>query len=183
MTRLFDLNPRTNLNLLPESIFFWLQYKSSLTLKLADLGGKPRLEIIHEGLHRTDWWDQYALELKPNERVFHREILTWDDQKPCWYARTIIPEQTLSRNFSFFHQLKEKSLGELIFNNPRIRRTQFINYAIDHQFIEYYWFPKIAEEDYYGVRLSEFTYTPAPHLPAWPFYLCEILLPDLLRYP
>ena len=111
------------------------------------------------------------------DAVMHREIVMYSRQIPCWYARTIIPIRTYQENGTFFDRLKHESLGNLIFNEPRVERSVMLNYAIDDRCLEYYWIPDclVTKGHKYWLRLSVFTFADSS-----PFCLVEILLPGLL---
>lgn len=163
---------------LPAPLLYWLTYEHSLTEKLKERAGDASLQVLSQRWDAPNWWDRFALNLEC-ESVLHREIKmsAWD--VPCWYARTIIPNTTYYIGRDIFKRLETESLGELIFNQPRIKRFSMLHYPINAQSIEYHWLsPEIrGDASALWLRLSVLT-VDNDH----PFYLIETLLPGLLRY-
>lgn len=163
-------------NVPPKPLKVWLDYPYSLTEKLKDEAGEARLQRLTQHWRIPDWWDKFNSGGNHQE-LLHREILMWARQKPCWYARTIIPLSTYQHDVPLFSRLQQEPLGNLIFSNNKIKRTSFIHYAINAQCIEYHW----LDEHMHGnaktlwVRLSTFLLN--DH---YPFFLVEILLPGLI---
>ncbi|KTC95314.1 chorismate--pyruvate lyase family protein [Legionella feeleii] len=161
----------------PAEIERWLKHQLSLTAKLKSDAGDARLEVLKQHWVRPNWWDKYTLGLQAS-LVMHRDILMSAKQNPCWFARTIVPELSYQTVPAFFARLKDESLGDLIFSETEVRREQMIHYAITQQSLEYYWLlPYLGnQKTALWSRLSVFTIAEKS-----PFYLLEVLLPDLLR--
>jgi chorismate--pyruvate lyase len=158
----------------------WLTYEHSLTERLNKNLKKPaRLELLSQRWLSATWWDNYVLKIK-KESVLHRDIIMWADEA-CWYARTILPVSTYHVLPSFFDRLQNESLGQLIFNDPMIKRVEMIYYSVNKSSLEYYWLKKalvdveIFEEEYW-LRFSSFVVNDLS-----PFFLIEIVLPGLMR--
>lgn len=150
----------------------WLKHETSLTNKLRQMAGEAHLVVLKEGVRHVDWWATHVLGLEP-QTVFQREIMMFSGQIACWYARTIIPHHTWCAHETMFKRLERETLGDIIFSEPAIKRYSLVNYAIDSQSIEYYWF-KHANFDSQWLRLSVFTIDNNA-----PFFLVEIFLPGL----
>jgi chorismate--pyruvate lyase len=161
----------------PNELIPWLCHQHSLTDKLRTESGHAQLEVLGQHWTLPSWWDKFTLGL-PIEAVLHRNILMFSQQTPCWFARTIVPEHSYRENRQFFNRLAQESLGVIIFNEPKIKRTQLLNYQINENCIEYHWLPSslINKNKQVWVRLSTFTIAELSS-----FYLVEILLPGLLR--
>jgi chorismate lyase len=160
----------------PASLLSWLTYQSSLTDKLKTIAGDAQLKVVNQQWVLPSWWDKFMLGLSGME-VMQRNIMMVAWQIPCWYARTIIPNATYQAYRLFFDRLKHESLGDLIYNEPKIKRNS-INYEINSHCLEYHWLPTSlqAKNGQFWVRLSVFTIADSS-----PFYLVEILLPGLMR--
>ncbi|WP_419421082.1 chorismate--pyruvate lyase family protein [Legionella sp. D16C41] len=156
----------------------WLTHQQSLTRRLQNTVGKvPQLTLLKQQWHKVDWWDQHVLGLKEGEKALHREIVISINARECWYGRTVIPINTYQHYEDFFARLKQESLGELIFGNNLITRMNLNYYCISAQSIEYYWLkPFLHVNEDLWARFAVFAIN--KHLP---FYLIEILLPDLLE--
>lgn len=154
----------------------WLVYTQSLTDKLRQETGDAQLSVINQNQIQATWWDRFVLKIDA-QAVTQREILMSAHGNPCWYARTIIPENTLAANELFFGRLKQESLGDIIFGNDSIKRINMINYVIDANCIEYYWLDSAmrGQSQIFWARLAMFDMNGAA-----PFFLIEILLPGLL---
>lgn len=162
---------------IPSGLLPWSTYQSSLTLRLKDIAGDARLDILSQRWESPDIFDEAVLHLD-NKTILHREILMWAMDNPCWYARTIIPSTTYNIDAALFDRLKDESLGEIIFNDKRIKRDYLKFYPIDKLAHEYQWLDPMIHQnaDTLWVRCSQFSVDEGP------FFLIEVLLPGLMRY-
>jgi len=166
----------------PAELLPWLTHEQFLTKKLLAQAGDARLRVLNQSWKSTPWWDKYAL-LLDCECVMHREILTLAWDKPCWYARTILPRTTYKADQALFDRLQTETLGTLIFEGTQIERVSLRHYAINQQAIEYHWLTPAMKQgaECFWVRSSVFklkSVTCSDHC----FYLIEILLPGLESY-
>jgi chorismate lyase len=161
----------------PANLLTWLTYQSSLTDKLKANTGDAQLKLINQRWVLPSWWDKFMLGLS-GTMVMQRNILMVAWQTPCWYARTIIPNDTYEAYRFFFDRLKHESLGDIIYNESRIKRNNMVTYAIDSQCLEYHWLPTSLQDKnaQFWLRLSVFTVADNS-----PFYLIEVFLPGLLK--
>ena len=145
-----------------------------MSMRLA--AGEAGLSVLKHQRIATGWWEKFVLGIK-SEFIWQREILMTAGQKTCWYARTLIPDETHQAYGSFFGRLQHASLGELIFGEQPIRRAAMVTYPVDWTCMEYYWMDSALKRQAPSlwVRLSQFAMD-STHS----FYLIEILLPDLL---
>ncbi|MDP1603212.1 MAG: chorismate lyase [Legionella sp.] len=166
-----------NVNI-PRSLLPWVIHQEALTEKLKQSAGDAQLTILNQNWMTSGWWDNHVLGLD-RQVILQREILMSAGEHACWYARTIIPQSTYHIHKPIFNRLNHESLGDIIFSEPRIKRYSMINYAITPQCIEYHWLkPVFCDEDCrLWTRLAIFTIDNDS-----PFFLIEILLPDLYRY-
>lgn len=163
---------------IPPELSTWLtQNTRPQTDILQELTGDASLELLEQQWINTNLWEKTVLGL-PDKQVFRREIIMRSHDKPCWYARTIIPHSCFQQDSSFFEQLYTKQLTLLLFNQTAVMRTHFCHYSITEACQEYYWAKKqgVSLMNSSVVRASTYTF----HNTAQ-FYLIEILLPDLLR--
>ncbi|MDF1677558.1 MAG: chorismate lyase [Legionellaceae bacterium] len=159
----------------------WLTRQGSITDKLKAVAKETRLEVLTHLWEMTDDWDQTALSLPENTEVLHREIMMWDDNAPCWYARTILPYRAYHAEKKLFDCLKHQALGELIHPHPDITRHDIKLYAMHSHMQEYNYLMQHLKEAtpaycLWG-RVSTFTIHKQ-----FDFYLLEIMLPGILRY-
>ncbi|MFT4058254.1 MAG: chorismate lyase [Legionella sp.] len=153
----------------------WVNYQDSLTDKLRKAKGDAHLELITQQWITTDLWSKSLLDVH-DVSVFQREIIMKGYGVPYWYARSIIPQKCYDLEPEFFKRLEKESIRNLIFDEPRVRRINAINYPIDDQCVEFYWVKKYID-DIHGtlwVRIAEFLFQQQES-----FYLIEIMLPEL----
>lgn len=164
-----------------ESQNFWLNYGLSLTEELKSQSGEAELEVLSQTWTQPNWWDKFTLGLS-DAPLIHRDILMFSQQIPCWFARTIIPEDTYNKNRAIFDRLAEESLGCIVFNEPTIKRELIHNYAINDRCLEYHWLPEQLKKSFTNqkiildLRLSIFKIAEKTSC-----CLVEILLPGLLK--
>lgn len=175
MSSYFPDNLKTG-SAIPEKLTPWLVYTQSLTDKLRQEAGDAELAVLSQNQIPASWWDRFVLQVEA-QPVTQREILMSAYGKPCWYARTIIPDSTLTANELLFGRLKQESLGDILFGNDNIKRIAMINYVIDASCIEYYWLDSAmrGNSQSFWARLAMFEINETS-----PFFLIEILLPGLL---
>lgn len=161
----------------PKKLIPWLRHQASLTEKLKTSVGEANLVLLEQNWFLPTWWDKFTLGII-KEKVFHRKILMVAQQRPCWYAQTIVPQQCYESNTTMFDRLMQESVGAIVFGETSIKRVTLLNYGIDKQCIEYYWLPNSINSvnQPLWLRFSEFKMANSES-----FYLIEILLPGLLR--
>lgn len=108
----------------PESMWAWMQTKTSITEKARDSCQVVRLKLLKE-----DW----------ESTVFIREINLFCDEKIAWYARTWIPEKTYQRRSAQFKALHGRPLADILYNDPDITREDFVYAYLDPSTLEYQW--------------------------------------------
>jgi chorismate--pyruvate lyase len=163
------------LNLEPSPcLLSWLNYTESLTKRLRAQAQSVRLEVLQQGWQEADCW---AEQIK--EPFFQREILMHTEKNCCWYARTLIPKTSYLVENTLFLRLNKESLGDIIFNDPKVKRVQLKHYVVDEQCLEYHWVKKWRNDlpKQLWLRYSQFVIN---HVS--PFYLVEILFPELEDY-
>jgi chorismate--pyruvate lyase len=160
----------------PDGLISWLSHNSSLTEKLKALSGEAELQVLKQSWTLPNWWDKFTLGLAVVP-VIHRDILMFSGQIPCWFARTIIPNDCYQANRSFFDRLEHESLGSIVFNEPNIERIFLHHYAIDELCLEYHWLPVALQQSkaQFWSRFSIFSFPDGTC-----FCLVEILLPGLM---
>lgn len=159
----------------PSKLFPWLIHQASMTDKLMGITGDAQLSLLHQGWTRAGFWEQQVLGLE-DESLIHREVLISSNQKPCWYARTIIPKKTFDKHSALFARLKTQSLGCLIFTEPTISRKQHLYYPVHSNSCEYSWLPSSLNlgNNPLWARVAIYSIAEMSY-----FCLVEILLPTL----
>lgn len=158
---------------LPESIKPWIFSTGSITEKLKTIRNEVSLTVHFQGLSFPSWWENYQFNLNKSQ-VLVREITMSAKNSLCWYARTLVPEQTLNTKKNFFKQLDNHSLGDLLFSDRDIRRVDLCYYYANKTEIEYYWLSQHANlSPECGCWVRRQCYLISNH----PFYLYEIFNP------
>lgn len=170
---LFKTHHQPNAILLP-----WLTHSDSLTEKLKAEAGCVDLQVLRQSWAKTSWWEANVLTVDEPD-IFCREVLISSHNNPCWYAKSMIPLSTYQANKSLFEKLSSQPLGELIFNNPNIIRTQLIYYSIKEECSEYHW---LSQNVHIGHQLLWARLAAYEVNKKYPFYLLEILLPGIPGY-
>lgn len=171
-----------NTNQAPDNLLPWLTFVGFITKKLHAKSGNTNLSVLSQRWDSTHWWDRHVLNLDFG-RVMYREIVTCAWDKPCWYARTILPLATYQANPQLFDRLQTQTLGDLIFNGADIKRVALRHYPINRHSIEYHWLTDSmghVDTNVLWVRLSTLALINQIDKPE--FYLVEILLPGLETY-
>lgn len=158
----------------------WLDYPVSISDRLKNKSGKIRLEVLtHSWSYPLDIWDHIILQ--STTLFFRREIIMWANQHACWYARTLIPQTTYEIHKKFFNDLDTKPLGELIWNNSAIQRTQMQQFCIEENQPEHLIFKKMGyNAPILWGRCSTFGIQSTTN--PLNFFLLEIFLPDIKHY-
>lgn len=160
-------------------LYEWLIYPDSLTKRLLETAGDAKITVLAQGWNSVDWSNQWVA-INPSEKIWCREIMMSANGGACWYARSLVPEITYARCSDFFEQLNSKTLGELIFNSPFVERTSLNHYSIDVNSKEYQWLPGAITPFLEPTLWARFSCLKL--YKEFPFYLVEILLPEVERY-
>ncbi len=159
----------------PDYLLPFLTDSGSLTKKLKLITGDATVKVISREMKSLDWWSQFYLKLEC-ETLFQREIIMTSNNYSCWYARSYVPSSTWYVYATFFEQLANKNLGDMLFDNPLVQRVSSKYFSIDNMDLPYYWIPKdVMKYDHQlWLRLSVFSICEQGV-----FYLIELFLPEL----
>lgn len=147
----------------------------SMTKILKELS-KQRLTL---NVLKHDWQKPQATEAKilslSNEWGIGREVVMSGAGKPWLYGRTYFPESVVKAHGNNFLFLGEKPLGEILFSNPQIRRSDFAVARLTSGHREYQDAALALEQspEYLWARRSEF------YLPSGAISLLEVFSPHL----
>lgn len=108
---------------LPASLRPWLTETGSLTRLLQEACENE----FSVALLRTQWQrpmpdEALLLHKRPSQRMFQREVHLLDGDMPQVYARTLVPANTYDAMRARFSSLGNRSLGEMLFNDPSLQR-------------------------------------------------------------
>lgn len=103
----------------------WLLHAGSFMERL-------RSKNIHDAMIHVlgeCWGQPSALEVgclqKVQSDALIREVLINSQQKQWMYARTVIPRETIAGELSVLGDLKNRSLGSVLFQQPDMQRSAF----------------------------------------------------------
>ena len=82
-----------------------------------------RVKIVNQGWEPPLVNEAHHLAISFRTKVFSREVLLQCGEHSMVYARTVIPARTLKGRLSRLAKLGEKPLGEILFTDPHIRRS------------------------------------------------------------
>jgi chorismate--pyruvate lyase len=99
----------------------WLTDPSSLTLKLTQ-HGSFRLQRLCQRTALCQSDDSRAIGLVRRVRVQERDVILRCGQHPVVFAHTIVPMDATAGDWPFFSTLGERSLGTVLFGDPRVSR-------------------------------------------------------------
>jgi chorismate lyase len=102
----------------------WLLHAGSFMTRLRERGADPCVHVLEEAWQVA--WDSECelLRIEIDEPALVREVLILNKNIPCMYARTIFPPETITGEESQLANLKNRSLGSVLFNDPAIKRSE-----------------------------------------------------------
>ncbi len=106
---------------MPSALSPWLSEAGSLTARLKRYSHHFRLQRLQEDMAVLP---EFLVDMLPGTgKAQLREVLLWCDEKPCVYAQSWLPEQSL-QTVSALADLGEQPLGEYLFCQPGLSRSQ-----------------------------------------------------------
>jgi chorismate--pyruvate lyase len=115
----------TNQHLITEAIRPWLIETGSLTTKLKELCVDAfSVQLIDQTVRVSTANEQKLLQLASGDEVIVRQVYLLCGETVVVYARSLIPILALQKRFASLDKLGEKPLGEKIFSDPQLERSQ-----------------------------------------------------------
>ncbi len=101
----------------------WLLNPGSLTQRLISLSaGDFRVDVVYQGWSKPTLSEARALNISPRLRTLVREVRLCGHDQTWVYARTIIPQSTLTGPQRALQHLGNRPLGAMLFKDPNMRR-------------------------------------------------------------
>lgn len=170
--RLPDWQPAPSHPLSPPSeLLDWLSDQGSLTRRLMAAGDDDfRVQVLLEQQQSARDDEAAALGLMPGQPVWVREVLLHTAGAPRVFARTTADLHAFNAAGVHLENLGSRSLGELLFSDPRIRREpiEISLYPAD-------WLPAPQRAEHCWARRSLFRSERLQLL------VCEVFLPGWPR--
>jgi len=114
-----------NQHLIPALIQPWLIETGSLTRKIKSLCSDVfSVQLISQTVKVATTDEQKMLQLSSGDEVIVRQVYLFCGQTAVVYARSLIPVLALQDRFAELDNLGEKPLGEKIFSDPQLERSQ-----------------------------------------------------------
>lgn len=155
----------------------WLFEPGSLTQKLKDNCTTFSVKILAKS-ERLLTEDESALFGCAIQRIQVREVLLYCDEKPAVYAQSLMPLSDLPQSVVKLTTLGEKPLGEVIFNEPGMTRSDIEICSFDGQSDVALLSERIGQpvsHELWG-RRSCF------HIDGYALLVCEVFLPQSRAY-
>lgn len=104
----------------------WLLDERSLTARLKTLsGGQFRVEVLRQQWQRAQPSEAQLLNIPWRSACLIREVILYGNNQPWIYARSVMPATSLTGHLYRLRRLKNTSLGELLFRDKNLSRSEF----------------------------------------------------------
>ncbi|MDE2388385.1 MAG: chorismate lyase [Betaproteobacteria bacterium] len=101
----------------------WLQDRGSLTRRIQERCAGFRVQPVFQSLSRVYGDEQDVMQLRPGELALVREVYLYCGDIPMVFAHSVVARKNLRGAWRGLSGLGNKSLGTVLFTNPRIKRT------------------------------------------------------------
>ncbi|BFM18650.1 chorismate lyase [Maricurvus nonylphenolicus] len=102
----------------------WLFDRGSLTSRLQHLShGQFRVEVLSQGWGKPRLSEARSLGISPRRYALVREVILYGQDQPWVYARSILPQCTLTGRLRSLRKLDNRPLGAMLFNDPAMYRS------------------------------------------------------------
>ncbi|MDN3652790.1 chorismate lyase [Thalassotalea ponticola] len=99
----------------------WLLDASSLTARLQRQCQNFRVELLGQRVEPCQAHEANA-KIQQGEQVLVREVVLFCDHQPTVFARSLLPLASLTGPQQQLAELGERPLGQVLFNDPNLRR-------------------------------------------------------------
>jgi chorismate--pyruvate lyase len=104
----------------------WLLNEGSLTARLKQLSaGNFHIEVLRQQWHHARASEARLLGVSPRCACLIREVLLFGNNEAWIYARSVMPATSLTGQLHHLRRLKNSSLGELLFRDKSLTRSEF----------------------------------------------------------
>ncbi|WP_439134772.1 chorismate--pyruvate lyase family protein [Pseudomaricurvus sp.] len=101
----------------------WLKHPGSLTARLqAHSQGAFSVEVLTQHWGRAEPMEARALGISPRARVLIREVILKGHNQPWVWARSLLPERSLTGSLRHLRKLNNQPLGGWLFKQPSLQR-------------------------------------------------------------
>lgn len=173
----WQLESTSWLNKPPAQIRDWLQESGSLTRRLKLLcGGEFNVSLQYQRWARPTLNERLRLGIRDRDYAVIREVLLRRQEDVLVVARTVIPRHMLVGRQRHLISLGTKPLGEVIFSEPGLKRSDLEIATLKPQSFQSNLIP--AQESNQTIWGRRTCYS----IHRKPILISEIFLPALFRY-
>lgn len=173
----WQLESTSWLNKPPAQIRDWLQENGSLTRRLKLLcGGEFNVSLQYQRWARPTLNERLRLGIRDRDYAVIREVLLRRQEDVLVVARTVIPRHMLVGRQRHLISLGTKPLGEVIFSEPGLKRSDLEIATLKPQSFQSNLIP--AQESNQTIWGRRTCYS----IHRKPILISEIFLPALFRY-
>ncbi len=101
----------------------WLQDSGSLTRRIQERCDNFRVQPVFQSLTTAHQDECAIMRLQPDELAMIREVYLFCHQTPVVFAHSVVARKDLRGAWRGLSGLGNKSLGTVLFTNPKIKRT------------------------------------------------------------
>jgi chorismate--pyruvate lyase len=101
----------------------WLQDRGSLTRRIQERCSGFRVQPVFQSLSRVYGDELDIMGLRAGELALVREVYLYCGSTPVVFAHSVVARRNLRGAWRGLSGLGNKSLGTVLFTNPRIKRT------------------------------------------------------------
>lgn len=101
----------------------WLQDRGSLTKRIQNRCARFFVKPIFQSLHRIYDGERQVIGVRADELAMVREVFLYCGDTPVVFAHSTVARKNLRGAWRALNGLGNKSLGTMLFSNPRIQRT------------------------------------------------------------
>ncbi len=123
MNKAHPLAWRAALTSIPYHYRVWLQDSGSLTRRIQDRCEKFCVKRVFQSLSKIYEDEQSVMGLRASEWAMVREVYLYCGNTPVVFAHSVVAHKDLRGAWRGLSGLGNKSLGTVLFTNPKIKRT------------------------------------------------------------
>lgn len=101
----------------------WLQDRGSLTKRIQNRCAHFSVKTIFQSLRRIYVDERQTIRVRADEWAMVREVFLYCGDTPVVFAHSTVARKNLRGAWRALNGLGNKSLGTMLFSNPRIKRT------------------------------------------------------------
>ncbi|MEQ1719503.1 MAG: chorismate lyase [Nitrosomonas sp.] len=158
---------------------YWLQDRGSLTRRIQDCCTHFFVKPIFQSFSRIYGDELRVMGVRSDELVMVREVFLYCGATPVVFAHSTVTRQNLRGVWRGLNGLGNKSLGTMLFSNPRVQRTplEFKKVKRGHFLYDRACVPLPIKPASLWARRSLFT------LNGQSILVTEVFLPSILNLP